>query len=69
MGVIDIFISFLLSCQIRCICIMESRGGFMENTSESAQKDLQAILEKVNIEDAFAKTVGMRVVELSPGYE
>jgi acyl-CoA thioesterase len=40
----------------------------MENTSESAQKDLQAILEKVNVQDAFAKTVGMRVVELSPGY-
>ena len=47
---------------------MGSRGGFMKNTSESAQKDLQAILEKVNVQDAFAKTVGMRVVELSPGY-
>jgi acyl-coenzyme A thioesterase PaaI-like protein len=40
----------------------------MENMSESAQRDLDAMLEKVNEEDAFAKIVGMRVVELSPGY-
>jgi acyl-CoA thioesterase len=26
------------------------------------------MLEKVNVDDAFAKIVGMRVVELSPGY-
>ena len=29
---------------------------------------LEAMVEKVNIDDAFARTVGMRVVELSPGY-
>ena len=40
----------------------------MENMSESAQGDLDAMLEKVNDEDAFAKIVGMRVVEISPGY-
>jgi acyl-CoA thioesterase len=40
----------------------------MENRSEPAQRDLEAMLEKVNDEDAFARTVGMRVVELSPGY-
>ena len=40
----------------------------MENMSESAQADLDAMLEKVNDEDAFAKIVGMRVVEISPGY-
>lgn len=40
----------------------------MENMSEFAQRDLDAMLEKVNDEDAFAKIVGMRVVELSPGY-
>ncbi len=40
----------------------------MGNMSELDQKDLQAILEKVNIEDTFAKSIGMRVVELSPGY-
>lgn len=39
----------------------------MENISELDQKDLQAILEEVNIEDAFAKSIGMRVVELSTG--
>jgi len=39
----------------------------MENMYESDQKDLQTILEKVNIEDTFAKSIGMRVVELSPG--
>jgi acyl-CoA thioesterase len=41
---------------------------FMGNWSELAQRDLEAMLEKVNLDDAFAKTVGMRVVELSPGY-
>jgi acyl-CoA thioesterase len=41
---------------------------FMGNWSELAQRDLEAMLEKVNLNDAFAKTVGMRVVELSPGY-
>lgn len=40
----------------------------MENMSESAQGDLDAMLEKVNDEDAFAKIVGMRAVEISPGY-
>ncbi len=40
----------------------------MGNMSELDQKDLQAMLEKVNIKDAFAKSIGMRVVELSPGY-
>ena len=40
----------------------------MGNWSELAQRDLEAMLEKVNLDDAFAKTVGMRVVELSPGY-
>jgi acyl-CoA thioesterase len=40
----------------------------MENRSEPAQRDLEAMLEKINDEDAFAKTVGMRVVEFSPGY-
>jgi len=40
----------------------------MENRFEPAQGDLQEMLEKVNVDDAFAKTVGMRVVELSPGY-
>jgi acyl-CoA thioesterase len=41
---------------------------FMGNWSELAQRDLEAMLEKVNLDDAFAKTVGMRVVELAPGY-
>jgi len=40
-------------------------GG--EDMLKPAQGDLRAILEKVNIEDAFAKSIGMRVVELSPG--
>jgi acyl-CoA thioesterase len=40
----------------------------MENMSGPAQKDLQAILEKVNVEDAFANSLGMRIVELSTGY-
>ena len=40
----------------------------MENRSEPVQRNLEAMLEKVNLDDAFAKTVGMRVVELSPGY-
>ena len=35
---------------------------------QSGGGDLEAMLEKVNIDDAFAKTVGMRVVELSPGF-
>ena len=39
----------------------------MENRSEPLQRGLEAILKKVNDEDAFAKTVGMQVVELSPG--
>ena len=39
----------------------------MGNWSERAQRDLEAMLEKVNLDDAFAKTVGMRVIELSPG--
>ena len=39
----------------------------MENRSEPVQRGLEAILKKVNDEDAFAKTVGMQVVELSPG--
>ena len=39
----------------------------MEKRSKPAARDLDAILEKVNVNDAFAKTVGMRVVELSPG--
>lgn len=40
----------------------------MENRSEPAQRHLEAMLERVNLDDAFAKTVGMRVVELVPGY-
>jgi len=40
----------------------------MENRSVPVHGDLEAMLEKVNVDDAFAKTVGMRVVELSPGY-
>jgi acyl-CoA thioesterase len=43
-------------------------GGFMEDMLDPAQGDLKTMLEKVNIDDAFAKTVGMRIVELSPGY-
>ena len=39
----------------------------MENRSEPVQRGLEAILKKVNDEDVFAKTVGMQVVELSPG--
>jgi len=41
-------------------------GG--EDMLKPAQRDLEAMLEKVNVDDAFAKIVGMRVVELSPGY-
>jgi acyl-CoA thioesterase len=41
-------------------------GG--EDMLKPAQRDLGAMLEKVNVDDAFAKIVGMRVVELSPGY-
>ncbi len=40
----------------------------MDNPSELVQKDLESMLEKVNLNDAFAKTVGMQVIELSPGY-
>lgn len=40
----------------------------MGNRHEPAQRDLEAMLEKVNVDDAFAKTVGMKVVELAPGY-
>jgi acyl-CoA thioesterase len=39
----------------------------MQKRSKAAARDLEAILQKVNVNDAFAKTVGMRVVELSPG--
>jgi acyl-CoA thioesterase len=39
----------------------------MEKRSKPAARDLDAILEKVNANDAFAKIVGMRGVELSPG--
>jgi acyl-CoA thioesterase len=39
----------------------------MENSSKPTGRDLEQMLEKVNVDDAFAKTVGMRVVELSPG--
>ncbi|NIS61528.1 MAG: hotdog fold thioesterase [Proteobacteria bacterium] len=39
----------------------------MGNVSELDQKGLDAILERVNIDDTFAKSIGMRVVELSPG--
>jgi acyl-CoA thioesterase len=39
-------------------------GG--EDMLKPAQRDLEAMLEKVNVD--FAKIVGMRVVELSPGY-
>jgi acyl-CoA thioesterase len=40
----------------------------MEDWSTHNQKELQTLLAKVNREDAFAKSVGMRVVELSRGY-
>jgi acyl-coenzyme A thioesterase PaaI-like protein len=40
----------------------------METRSAPARRDRKAMLEKVNIDDAFAKTVGMRVVEFLPGY-
>jgi acyl-CoA thioesterase len=62
--VIDIFI---LSPMISGV-ILGSMGGLMKYMSENGDGDLEAMLEKVNIDDAFAKTVGMRVVELSPGY-
>jgi len=39
----------------------------MENSSKPTGRDLEQMLEKVNVDDAFAKTLGMRVVELSPG--
>lgn len=40
----------------------------METRSAPARRDPKAMLEKVNVHDAFAKTVGIRVVELLPGY-
>ncbi len=39
----------------------------MEKRSIPAARDLEAMRKKVNASDAFAKIVGMRVVDLSPG--
>jgi acyl-CoA thioesterase len=40
----------------------------MEDCSTHNYEELQALLEKVNKGDAFAKSVGMHVVEISQGY-
>jgi acyl-CoA thioesterase len=63
-GIIDIFFLSPMIAQV----ILETMGGLMEHMSQPDAGDLEEMLEKVNIDDAFARTVGMRVVELSPGY-
>jgi len=40
----------------------------METRSAPARRDLETMLGRVNVDDAFAKNVGMRVVGLLPGY-
>jgi acyl-coenzyme A thioesterase PaaI-like protein len=39
----------------------------MENSSKLTGRDLEQMLERVNVDDAFAKNLGIRVVELSSG--